>query len=99
MSHTKRVNSVRWIRGVSNQDQELISGSTDGTLVVWSLKEGSYTPTFLKHDDFKKNLSVNIVDGFYHTGKTIVCSAALDTHSLRIWQRESGSTGNYSRFL
>ncbi|XP_066248219.1 elongator complex protein 2 [Euwallacea similis] len=92
VSHKKRVNTVRWIRGVSNSSHELVSGATDGTLVVWSLIGTAYVPTLISESEFQKNLSVNIVDGCYSNGNTIVCSAAIHTHSLRIWVREVRSS-------
>lgn len=88
IAHSKRVNSVRWIRGnPRSNDQELISGSGDGTLVVWSLKEDRYEPTYLKDDNCKNMLSINIVDGYYDGDRTVVCCAAMNQYTLRIWQR------------
>ncbi|XP_050302290.1 elongator complex protein 2 [Anthonomus grandis grandis] len=89
VSHTKRVNTVRWIRGVTNEEQEIISGSADGSLIVWSLVEGTYRPSYLRHNDFNKNLGVNIVDGYYFNGSTFVVCAATDSSTLRIWKRST----------
>ncbi|KAF2896230.1 hypothetical protein ILUMI_09946 [Ignelater luminosus] len=84
--HSKRVNSVRWISGIGDYEEtELVSGSSDGTAIVWSYKEGNYVPFILKgHED-----TVNRVDGFYKLGYlkyTVIVTASLDC-TVKIWTR------------
>lgn len=84
--HKARVNSVRWITGCE-YETELVSGSSDGTAIVWTYSEDKkqYLPNFLKGH----NLNVNIVDGIYKnkdTKSVIVVTASVDS-TVRIWCR------------
>ncbi|KAK4875944.1 hypothetical protein RN001_012366 [Aquatica leii] len=83
-SHTKRVNSVKWISGC-RYETELVSGSTDGNAIVWTLKDKHYVPCVLQgHEE-----NVNIVDGLYKNvekGFVVVATASLDS-SIKIWTR------------
>ncbi|KAL1501821.1 hypothetical protein ABEB36_007075 [Hypothenemus hampei] len=92
MGHTKRVNSVRWIRSctdlVKNKSQELVSGSSDGSIKVWTFNGTSYSPLTVNHDD---NLGVNLVDGYYTARELIICSAAIEDTTIRIWIRKENS--------
>lgn len=95
MGHKKRVNSVRWIKHGPKPGLELVSGSTDGSVLVWSLKDQEYVVTSLLSDDL--SMGVNIVDACY-ADNTYVCSAGIDTCSLRIWCRHYDTTGGYYHF-
>lgn len=80
------MNSVRWIRGV-DYESELVSGSTDGTAIVWSLdsNSGCYKPcTLAGHES-----NVNVVDGLYkdHEKRSVVVATISVDSTLRIWFR------------
>lgn len=92
MGHKKRVNSVRWIKHGPKPSLELVSGSTDGSVLVWSLKDQEYVVTPLLSEDL--SMGVNIVDACY-ADNTYVCSAGIDTSSLKIWCRNYDTTGGY----
>lgn len=86
MGHSKRVNSVKWLRGHDvTHELELVSGSADSTVTVWSLKDGRYEAVILEGHES----NVNIVDGLYqhenHVNAVIV-SASMD-NTVRVWLR------------
>jgi len=72
-----------------------VSGATDGSVLVWSLKDQEYVVTPLPSDDL--SMGVNIVDACY-ADNTYVCSAGIDACSLRIWCRNYDTTGGYYHF-
>nr|XP_022902436.1 probable elongator complex protein 2 [Onthophagus taurus] len=83
--HTKKVNAVKWIRGVS-YEKEFVSCSADGNVIVWSLKDKSYNPVVLEGHKG----TVSILEAMYkdETGDyAIVVSAGVDS-TIRIWSRE-----------
>ncbi|XP_030846506.1 elongator complex protein 2 isoform X2 [Strongylocentrotus purpuratus] len=105
--HKDRVNCVRWIESsesdhgqVQDLDQELVSGSTDGALILWrgSVSELALSSVLSGHTG-----SVTAVDaiaiptssdsGF--TRRTLIVSASTDS-TVRIWERrerkEQGGT-------
>lgn len=93
VAHTGRVNSTRWIRHHKDiSETEIISGSSDGLVIVWSLlKTGKYQSEILKAHES----NVTLVDGLYKSDgkcRTVVVSAALDS-SLRVWVRETLELG------
>lgn len=92
MGHKKRVNSVRWIK--HGPSLELVSGSTDGSVLVWSFKDQEYVGTPLLTEDSEQSMGVNIVDACY-ADNTYVCSAGIDTYSLRIWCRSNHTAGSF----
>ncbi|KAJ8932764.1 hypothetical protein NQ314_014466 [Rhamnusium bicolor] len=84
--HSKRVNSVKWLAGKDNSyETELISGSTDSLVIVWTLKGNCYEPSILRGHES----NVNIVDGLYKESEknnTIIVSASMDC-TVKIWSR------------
>nr|CAH7738001.1 unnamed protein product [Callosobruchus chinensis] len=86
VGHQKRVNSTKWISGPGiTSETELVSGSTDSTVVVWSFKEGQYLP--YKLEGHQSN--VNIVDGLYKNGNqqdAVIVSVSMDS-TMKIWCR------------
>ncbi|KAJ8913600.1 hypothetical protein NQ315_013422 [Exocentrus adspersus] len=86
VGHSKRVNSVKWLSGVGNLfETELVSGSTDSLVFVWTLKGGIYESVTLKGHES----NVNIVDGLYKendTNKAIIVSASMDC-TVIVWYR------------
>lgn len=81
------MNSVKWINGTDN---DLISGSTDHTAIVWKWVEcGQWNPFLLKGHDS----NVNLVDGIYKNGKTTIVTVSMDC-SVKIWGREGTETFN-----
>lgn len=98
VAHKKRVNSVRWIKHGPKPSLELVSGSTDGRVLVWTLKDQEYVATPLLSEDSVQSMGVNIVDACY-ADNTYVCSAGIDSSSLRIWCRNNHTTGGYYQFL
>ncbi|KAF5303387.1 hypothetical protein FQA39_LY09978 [Lamprigera yunnana] len=82
--HTERVNSVKWITGAT-YEEELVSGSSDGNAIVWTLRDSSYSPYILKGHEG----NVNIVDGLYKDVNKqfiVIATASLDS-SVKIWIR------------
>ncbi|KAF7284251.1 hypothetical protein GWI33_022248 [Rhynchophorus ferrugineus] len=92
IGHTKRVNSVRWLRGrdMYGYPQDLVSGGTDGNVIVWVHQDKKYYPVFLKDNHYPDIFSVNIVDGYYKDQQTVICSVSMNEYSLRIWRKELG---------
>ncbi|CAG9826810.1 unnamed protein product [Diabrotica balteata] len=86
INHTKRVNSVKWLRGKNNTPEyEIISGSTDGTLCIWTLNGDIYLLKILKGH----SSNVNIVDGLYRDDKSaVVVSVSMD-QTAKIWLRQN----------
>lgn len=86
MGHSKRVNSVKWLSDKDNiYETELISGSTDSLVIVWTLKNGFYEPVTLKGHES----NVNIVDGLYKQNNkngALIASASMDC-TVKIWYR------------
>ncbi|ERL86558.1 hypothetical protein D910_03965 [Dendroctonus ponderosae] len=82
IGHTKRVNSVRWIRG---SDGELVSGASDGSVVVWKPQGGAHARFILPAG----GPTVNIVDGWSCNGRTIIAGAAMEPGVVRIWTRDA----------
>ncbi|KAJ3642069.1 hypothetical protein Zmor_024887 [Zophobas morio] len=87
IGHTKRVNTVRWLGGSSDKN-ELVSGSTDHTAVVWSCREGVYNPYTLKAHES----TVNLVDGVYKKEGTVVVTVGMDS-TVKIWFRNLDTDG------
>lgn len=89
--HNKRVNSVRWILGAENET-ELVSGSSDGTAILWSSKNGKYLSYVLRGHTG----NVNIVDGLYKSldKLQVIILTASDDRSIKIWSRFNGNNYN-----
>lgn len=88
VGHSKRVSSLRWLSGSDiEHESELISGSADATICVWTFKKDEYKPYFLTgHTSI-----VNIVDGIYRNScqqKAVIVSASMDCNVF-IWRRET----------
>lgn len=83
---------MRWLRGINiyGYPQDLVSGGTDGNVIVWEYQDKKYHPKFLKDNDFQNIFSVNIVDGYYKNEQKVICSASMNEYSLRIWRKELG---------
>lgn len=93
IKHTKRVNSVKWLTGKDIiNEKELISGSTDGDVCVWTLVDDKYESVILK----SHTLNVNIVDGLYkgeNCSSAVIVSISMD-RTAKIWFRQN-LTGMY----
>lgn len=83
IGHTKRVNSVRWIRGTNG---ELISGASDGSVVVWARQGDVYQANFIQPIG---GPTVNIVDGWTCNGRTIIACAPMEPGVVRVWTRQA----------
>lgn len=90
MGHSKRINSLKWISGGDvNVETEIVSGSADGRVCVWTCSDVGYKPTFLNGN----NSNVNIVDGSYRKSnklELIVIGVSMDC-SANIWIRQISS--------
>ncbi|CAH1104108.1 unnamed protein product [Psylliodes chrysocephalus] len=88
IKHTKRVNSVKWLTGKDIiNEKELISGSTDGDVCVWTLVDDKYESVILK----SHTLNVNIVDGLYkgeNCSSAVIVSISMD-RTAKIWFRQN----------
>lgn len=86
VGHSKRVNSLRWLSGPGiDKESELVSGSADGTVCVWTLTEIGYKSSVLRGHE----TNVNIVDGLYKKTshmQAIVVSVSMDC-TANIWTR------------
>ncbi|CAG9817395.1 unnamed protein product [Phaedon cochleariae] len=87
IGHSKRVNSVKWLTGLNIINEiELISGSTDCTICVWSLEGDIYKGVTLEGH----SSNVNLVDGLYKQSdrnETVLVSISMDC-SIRVWFRK-----------
>lgn len=73
---------MRWIKG-KGPETELVSGSSDGLAIVWSLQNEKYVPHVLKgHEN-----DVTYVDGLYKNDVTVVITASMDS-TIKIWFRK-----------
>lgn len=92
--HEGQVNSVRWLKGSDIPDEnEIVSGSTDGDVIVWTLNEDEVNHEVLK--SHKSN--VTVVDGIYkgeNKSNAIVVSASMD-NIINVWQRKN-PTDNFT---
>jgi len=88
VSHTARVNCVKWLRG--DKQQQLISGSCDKTIRIWDQQSGGFSSsqTLVGFES-----AVNIVDSVcYQSGsfiRTLLAAGGSDA-TVRIWQRTNG---------
>lgn len=86
VGHSKRVNSVRWLSGKDIvHESELVSGSADGTICIWTATGMEYKCSKLTGHES----NVNIVDGIYkRSDKTdaVVVSVSMDCTAI-IWKR------------
>ena len=76
--HRNAVNSI----AVTSDGQSIISGSSDNSVKVWSMKTMKDVKTFSGHKDAVMSVDVNL-DG------TLIISSSQD-YSVRIWSFESG---------
>lgn len=88
VGHTKRVNSLKWLSGNDiEHESELVSGSADGTVCVWTFNKNEYKPSLLiGHES-----NVNIVDGMYKSAcqrQAVIVSASMDC-TVVIWIRQT----------
>lgn len=72
-------------------EKEIVSASSDGTAIIWSLVEDNYKSVIVKgHED-----GVNIIDAIYISADKsalLVVTASIDS-TVRIWLRkEYGGT-------
>uniref|UniRef100_A0A1Y1LNG0 Elongator complex protein 2 n=2 Tax=Photinus pyralis TaxID=7054 RepID=A0A1Y1LNG0_PHOPY len=84
--HTQRVNSVKWIAG-PRCETELVSGSSDGNAIVWSLKGDDYVSFVLRGHES----NVNIVDCLYRDSEckaAVIATASLDS-TVKVWTRSN----------
>ncbi|CAL1525971.1 unnamed protein product [Lymnaea stagnalis] len=92
--HTDRVNCVTWIKNGTEGESELVSGSTDSTINIWSYdseaKLNQPVCTLKGHEG-----SVTCVSALYipqdggpssTAGETLIVSASTDS-TVRIWSR------------
>lgn len=87
VGHSKRVNSLRWLSGKDiDHESELVSGSADGTICIWTVAGIKYKCSKLTgHEN-----NVNIVDGIYKGSfKTdaVVVSVSMDCTAI-VWRRQ-----------
>ncbi|XP_044755225.1 probable elongator complex protein 2 [Coccinella septempunctata] len=88
--HKGQVNSVRWLKGSDIPDEnEIVSGSTDGDVIVWTLDGENNKNEILKGH----TSNVTVVDGIYkkeNKKNAIVVSASMDS-TVKVWLRENPS--------
>ncbi|XP_005184039.1 elongator complex protein 2 [Musca domestica] len=89
VKHTKRVNTVRWLKGFSAEKETLfLSGSDDKLAILWDF----INPDDVQSFDLKGHESgVNAVDGVQReNGEWILATAAADS-TIKIWSYRLGS--------
>lgn len=90
MRHTKRVNTVRWLKSFQ-QDKEIycLSGSDDKLAILWNLEN----PDDVKSYELKGHESgVNAVDGLQRSnGEWLLATAAADS-TIKLWSFTAGVT-------
>eukprot|EP01132_Coremiostelium_polycephalum_P000974 gene974-1239_t len=99
IGHTNRVNHLQWIPNVkveyskrfSAPEDELVSCSSDKTIISWRRVEGSTTNYQYKAAQILKGhtdsvTSVSVLD--YPDGSLLMCSTSAD-HTVKLWYRPS----------
>ncbi|KAK9889847.1 hypothetical protein WA026_007210 [Henosepilachna vigintioctopunctata] len=85
--HSGLVNSVRWLKGSDIPDEdEIISGSVDGNVIVWTKNVNDYSHEVLGHTS-----NITLVDGLYkeeNKKDAVVVAAAMDG-TVKIWLRKT----------
>lgn len=77
---------MKWITD-NDRETELVSGSTDKTAIVWTLRGTEYIPYVLSGHES----NVNVVEGLCLdniTKNSIVVTASVDS-TIRVWIRSS----------
>ncbi|XP_046404459.1 bromodomain and WD repeat-containing protein 3-like isoform X2 [Ischnura elegans] len=94
-AHTDGVDSIQW----ANKSLRFVSGSKDGTAIIWSFQRQRWVPMRLKMntklpggdqeaDDGKVKLKVTMV-GWDLTDQWVI--TAVNDHSLKVWNSVSGT--------
>ena len=94
--HTKRVNSVKWIKGI-DCELELVSGSADHSAIVWSLAGDEYRSHLLEGHQG----SVNVVEALYKDTSArvpIILTASTDS-TVKIWTRLHLNGKNKTKYV
>lgn len=83
MKHTKRVNTVRWLKSCK-QDKEIyfLSGSDDKLAILWNI----HNPDDVKSFELKGHESgVNAVDGLQREGGEWILATAAADSTIKLW--------------
>uniref|UniRef100_A0A8D8IJ78 Elongator complex protein 2 n=1 Tax=Culex pipiens TaxID=7175 RepID=A0A8D8IJ78_CULPI len=82
--HTARVNTVKKIRNVPPAEQtvDLVSGSDDGTCVLWDSREG------VKYTLKGHSKGVTQVEAIYHQRDGLLVATGSADSSVKLWRRE-----------
>lgn len=87
LRHTNKINVVRWIKCQPQEPEtELISSSTDGTVIIWSKTENNYEPT----STISINDPVSICHAIYTSEESklnlLLCTGSING-DFRLWKR------------
>ncbi|XP_077281118.1 elongator complex protein 2 [Temnothorax americanus] len=100
--HSDRVNTVHWIKRPRNtnpyhlKEKELLSGSVDGTAIIWSqtLRRDTMTITYSRTSVLNVGSTVVFADslqlseGFdFEFGKLLICTGSING-DIKLWLRE-----------
>lgn len=88
--HRNRVNSVQWIRSRSGaSESELLSGSVDGTVIIWSKDEHYSVTSVLEIGEvvtFIDSLQVDSDDVSSARPELLICTGSV-SGEVKLWQR------------
>ncbi|XP_031562089.1 elongator complex protein 2-like [Actinia tenebrosa] len=86
--HKDRVNCVKWIPNGLELEKEVVSGSTDKTVIVWRCKENKWCifGVLEGHDSAVNSVASVTINHPDRSQQTIIASASADS-TVKIWNR------------
>ena len=92
--HSDKVNVVRWIKSkLQTPETELISGSSDGTAIIWSNKGNSFEVTYTLNVGDPLSICHAIYTSENSKSNLLICTGSIDGN-FRLWKRNDGGEVN-----